>query len=336
MQLHAEGLGRRRRFEPHFTFFGVPLRRRRRLPGGRSRSDSLTGVVIHYASSRRAASSRPRSRSSTSSSTTSSGGRRATSSTCPPTARSATSGWAGPATPRSSRRPPPSTIDVAGFFTKWLGDVAADQYEDGSVPHVVPNVLPARTRPGRGRRGLGGRRGDHPLDACTRPTATRRILEQQYDSMTRWVDYERTRAGDDLIWDGDFQFGDWLAYTAPSRRGAHAIRARRRARTCWPPPSSRTRPTCSRARPACWARRRTPRATRTQLAKIKAAFVREFVSETGRVGDNTQTAYVVALQFDLLPEALRRVGGEAARRGRSGRGSTSPRDSSARRTCATC
>ena len=35
--------------------------------------------------------------------------------------------------------------------------------------------------------------------------------------MTRWVEYVRKRAGDDFIWDGDFHFGDWLAYTAPSR-----------------------------------------------------------------------------------------------------------------------
>jgi alpha-L-rhamnosidase len=48
-----------------------------------------------------------------------------------------------------------------------------------------------------------------------------------------------------------------------------------------------------------------------QLAKIKAAFRREFVTEAGRVGEGTQTAYALALQFDLLPEELRAA---AARR----------------------
>ena len=47
------------------------------------------------------------------------------------------------------------------------------------------------------------------------------------------------------------------------------------------------------------------------LPKIKEAFRREFVTATGRVGENTQTAYAVALQFDLLPEEMR---AEAARR----------------------
>ena len=39
--------------------------------------------------------------------------------------------------------------------------------------------------------------------------------------------------------------------------------------------------------------------------------MKEFVTAAGRVGENTQTAYAVALQFDLLPEDLR---AEAARR----------------------
>jgi alpha-L-rhamnosidase len=41
------------------------------------------------------------------------------------------------------------------------------------------------------------------------------------------------------------------------------------------------------------------------LQKIKAAFVTEFVSPGGRVASNSQSSYVLALYFDLLPEALR-------------------------------
>jgi alpha-L-rhamnosidase len=47
------------------------------------------------------------------------------------------------------------------------------------------------------------------------------------------------------------------------------------------------------------------------LAEIKAAFCQEYVTENGRLASNTQTAYALALWFDLLPEALRP---EAARR----------------------
>ena len=27
------------------------------------------------------------------------------------------------------------------FFTKWLGDVSAEQKQDGMVGHVIPNIL---------------------------------------------------------------------------------------------------------------------------------------------------------------------------------------------------
>jgi len=44
---------------------------------------------------------------------------------------------------------------------------------------------------------------------------------------------------------------------------------------------------------------------RALFERIRAAFVREFVTPAGRVGENTRTAYVLALQFDLLPDPMR-------------------------------
>jgi alpha-L-rhamnosidase len=40
--------------------------------------------------------------------------------------------------------------------------------------------------------------------------------------------------------------------------------------------------------------------------RTRAAFVADHVDETGRVGEGTQTAQLLALAFDLLPEELRR------------------------------
>ncbi len=41
------------------------------------------------------------------------------------------------------------------------------------------------------------------------------------------------------------------------------------------------------------------------LKKIKDAFLREYVTPSGRLVSGTQTAYVLALNFDMLPETLR-------------------------------
>jgi len=32
-------------------------------------------------------------------------------------------------------------FNTAGFYTKWVQDIAADQLPDGKVPHVIPDVL---------------------------------------------------------------------------------------------------------------------------------------------------------------------------------------------------
>src|SRR5207344_3097509 len=99
-------------------------------------------------------------------------------------------------------------MDVAAFFTKWLGDVAADQFPSGAVPHVVPNVLPdfAGHEPG-GAAGWADAATIIPWNMYL-AYGDRRILERQYESMARWVGYQKTRAGDDYIWAGDFHFGD--------------------------------------------------------------------------------------------------------------------------------
>lgn len=44
---------------------------------------------------------------------------------------------------------------------------------------------------------------------------------------------------------------------------------------------------------------------RQLLQRIRHAFVNEFVTDEGQIAGGTQSAYVLALDFDLLPEALR-------------------------------
>ena len=41
------------------------------------------------------------------------------------------------------------------------------------------------------------------------------------------------------------------------------------------------------------------------LDKVKGAFLKEYMTSSGRLVSGTQTAYVLALQFDMLPDSLR-------------------------------
>jgi alpha-L-rhamnosidase len=207
-------------------------------------------------------------------------------------------GWTGDA--QVFARTAEFNMDVAGFYTKWLADVAADQYETGSVPFVVPDVLGAPGRPAGGSAGWADVAVIIPWTMYLSYGDTR-ILEQQYASMAKWVDYMKTRAGDDLIWDGDFHFGDWLAFASTSPDYPGATTGKDLIATAFFAHST------DLLRRTALVLGKEGAASRygELLDKIKAAFVREYVTATGRVGENTQTAYVLALHFDLLPEESR-------------------------------
>jgi alpha-L-rhamnosidase len=294
--------GARETFEPHFTFFGFRYVAVAGYPGTLT-PDNLTGIVVHSAMT-------PAGELETSKPLVNQlqhnivwgqkGNFLDVPTDCPQ--RDERLGWTGDAQIFSPTAA--FNMDVAGFFNKWLGDVAADQYDDGSVPHVIPNVLPESN--GRRPAGAAGWADVAVIIPWTMYMSygDRRILEQQYDSMARWVGYERGRAGDDLIWDGDFHFGDWLAYAAPpgeARAYPGATTGTDLLATAFFAHSThllaRTARILGKADDAARYEQ--------QFSRIKEAFVREYVTATGRVGENTQTAYAVALQFDLLPEDLR-------------------------------
>jgi alpha-L-rhamnosidase len=191
-------------------------------------------------------------------------------------------------------------MDVAGFFTKWLRDVAADQLETGSVPHVIPDVL---SEPGRPQAGSAAWADAAVIIPWTMYLSygDRRVLETQYPSMVAWVEYVRRRAGGDFVWSEDFTFGDWLAYASSASDYPGATTGKDLIATAMFAYSTdllqRTARVLGRAEDAA--------KYGALLERVKTAFQREFVTATGRVGENTQTAYAVALQFDLLPESLR-------------------------------
>ncbi len=193
--------------------------------------------------------------------------------------------------------------DVAGFFTKWLADLAAEQHPNGGVPMVIPD--PMRNSP-MGRMGGGG--SSAWADAATICPWTiylcygdTRILEQQYASMAAWVNYMAGQAGERYLWTSGFHFGDWLDYRGRGAMDAAPITDKELIATAFFAYST------SLVAQAAQVLGKTEDAARyaALLGRIKAAFTAEFVSANGRVGPNSQTSYALALHFDLLPEDLR-------------------------------
>jgi len=204
-------------------------------------------------------------------------------------------GWTGDA--QAFSRTAAFNFDVHNFFAKWLKDMAADQQPDGMVPWVIPNVLRPRNGASAGW-----------ADAATiipwnmwLAYGDRRILEDQYPSMKAWVEYMRAQSKNDL-WNTGEHFGDWLFYSkADDNDGRSAITDKYLIAQCFYAHSTQLLINAAQV-----LGKKDEVATYSELLKkVKAAYLNEYVTPNGRPLSSTQTAYVLALQFDMLPENQR-------------------------------
>ena len=184
---------------------------------------------------------------------------------------------------------------VENFFTKWLKDVAADQQSTGAVPFVIPNILGNGTSAGW-------------ADVATiipwnvyLAYGDQRVLRDQYPSMRAWVEYMRGQSKDDL-WNTGFHFGDWLFYRPfDDNDGRSAVTDKYLIAQCFYAHSTQLLINAADV----LGKKDDVAAYSALLKKIKAAFLREYVTPSGRLVSGTQTAYVLALEFEMLPESMR-------------------------------
>lgn len=289
----------RETFEPRFTFFGFRYVAVDGYPGELT-PESLTGVVVH--SDMRVTGTFETSNQEINQLQHNiqwgqKGNFLDVPTDCPQ--RDERLGWTGDA--QVFARTAAFNMDVAGFFTKWLADLTFDQYPDGRVPHVIPNVLDTgKGTPPGGSAAWGDSATIVPWTMYLAYGDTR-LLERQYPTMVKWLEFERTRAGDDFVWDGDTHYGDWLAYASTASDYPGATTGKDLIATAFYAHSTDLVLQAA----AVLGKTDDVQKYRAQFDKIRAAFVKEFVTPAGRVGENTQTAYVLALEFDLLPEAMR-------------------------------
>jgi alpha-L-rhamnosidase len=127
-----------------------------------------------------------------------------------------------------------------------------------------------------------------------------RILETQYESMRSWIGYMEEHAGEDLIWqEGDWHWGDWLAYDASQSDYMGAYTTKDLIATAYFSYSSRLVSKTA----AILGKEEDARYYAGLSDRVKEAFNREFVTPNGRLVAHTQTAYTLALAFGLLDEA---------------------------------
>lgn len=204
-------------------------------------------------------------------------------------------GWTGDA--QVFCRTAAFNFNVNSFFAKWMKDLAADQLPNGSVPFVIPNPMSPNQS---GSAAWGDAATIIPWNIYL-AYGDKKILADQYESMKGWVGFMQQNSTDDL-WNKGFHFGDWLFYRPDDDNdGRAAVTDKYLIAQCFFAYSTQMLINAARV-----LGKEADVATYTNLlGRIKVAFVKEYATPSGRLVSGTQTAYVLALHFDMLPENLR-------------------------------
>lgn len=194
----------------------------------------------------------------------------------------------------------------AAFFSKWLRDMAADQWPNGMIPDVVPDILNINHDPGlNGKPFWGGSTGWADADVIIPWNlylyyGDIRVLATQYSSMQAWVNYMQVRAGRDYLWTGDEHYGDWLAFSSNASDYPGAYTDKDLIATAY---YARSTDLLSRIA-RILGKSRDARKYKALFQRIRQAFNRAYVSREGYLMSNTQTAYCLAIRFHLLGDSM--------------------------------
>ena len=194
-------------------------------------------------------------------------------------------------------------MNMAGFFTKWLQDVRDGQTEQGQYSDFSPNP-----RARKGEFVAAPAWADAGLIVPWRVYenyADKRLLERHYESAKRWVDYVQ-RNSTDFIWTdgrgndyGDWLNGDTLILEDWPKKGADL--SREQLATVFAAHSVDMLTRMARVLGHAGDARKYKRL----FEDIKKAYDARYVGEDARNVEDNQTAYALALHFNLLPEEKR-------------------------------
>lgn len=184
-------------------------------------------------------------------------------------------------------------MDVAAFFTKWMNDLTDAQYDDGAFPYVAPNILdgviPSKADAAWGDAGVIC---PWTLYQCYED---RTLLEKVYPNMKKWIAFLKKTSRDFLRhpdWTPAYCFGDWLSIDADTPKDvvmtAHFAYAADITR--------KVAETLGKTADA--------KSYASLFANICKAFNKAFVQKNGKISGDTQTAYLMALKFNLLDEKI--------------------------------
>jgi len=192
--------------------------------------------------------------------------------------------------------------DCGGFLTSWLRDVTHEQTRaDGIVPLVVPAALPSFA--GGGPVAAWGDAATVVPSVLWERFGDRDALAAQYASMRDWVEVVLRDAGESGLWAGRMQLGDWLDPAAPADKPGKAKVDADIVATAY---LARSLHLVADAARLLGRDADADRYARL-AARTRTAFAAEYVTPAGRMMSDAPTAYALALQFDLVDDAVLRA-----------------------------
>lgn len=214
------------------------------------------------------------------------------------------------------------------FLNSWMQNLRAEQLTNGAVPMIIPYLKAYSTFI---RENLGTDTSCGWGDAVIivpysvyKAYGDKKILEDNYRAMQRWIDYiddrtmnhhpegydswnEKHKARSRWLWNTDFHFGDWLIPSIVlGNPDAEAM-------------NNTANATMGIVAPAYYAFSarnmseiaeilgRTEDALRYRrlYANIRKAFIEEYVHDDGTMDADFQGIYVIALKMDLVTDDVR-------------------------------
>ena len=210
--------------------------------------------------------------------------------------------------------------DVDGFSRKWLRDLTATQWEDGTLNNMVP--MPVAERTGflerlNGSAGWGDAVVLVPWELF-QEYGDPQVLRDAWPALVRWLDraermattqrhpdreaaHPEPRPHDRYLWDTGFHWGEWLVPGEdPSDFPEFIAADKADTATAFYAWSTRHAAEIAGLLGEEEARRYA------ELSRnVADAWQQEFLDDDGHVVPHTQANLVRALAFDLVPDALR-------------------------------
>lgn len=188
--------------------------------------------------------------------------------------------------------------DCHAFWKSWLETMREEQHADGRIPNIIPDIINMKGAPGW-------------VDAATMipweiyvRTGDAEALEDNFKMMERLVGWYRNQTQDNLITKME-GWGDWLQPYAKDNKGDTP---KELLATAFYANSLHILEKAARV----LGKDDQANAYGVEAAAVRTAFANHYFDNNGKLRNSpeTQTAYLLALAFDLIPDSQRPAAGE--------------------------